>query len=404
MKFNLIFAKKLPVLIFAAACCLSACSKKEPASAPNEALQNETVQAEAGIEMQKLEENIENKDFRFVNAMEGLRIRKSPGMDSEKTGILKNKEKVEVISEVEMPTQIGMLYSNWLEIKTESGFSGFVFGGYLEKSIKDIDAIQEAEGKYADPNGTNFVTIEYRGGKRFRIKTDYPMFGKKTNDMNVDNIDDIFTKNLFFADLGGRGGQSDSFYVRFNLNGQLVFFEESFRADFDDNLNVREEKKAFNETVMKKVSAAADENPRITQDYEESLSTEEEKSAYREIADYLNSKSSFILAHYDSEKPENGTYFYKGNFLMGPETMFVNNELLENCPVKIGTAKTEIYDLLGMPFRLIRDKNTDSISYTMTIKIAEDEEDAQTEISTSIDFCFDKNGVVSQISFLAECI
>ena len=89
---------------------------------------------------------------------------------------------------------------------------------------------------------------------------------------------------------------------------------------------------------------------------------------------------------------------------MEPETMFVNNELLENCPVKIGTAKTEIYDLLGMPFRLIRDKNTDSISYTMTIKIAEDEEDAQTETSTSIDFCFDKNGVVSQISFLAECI
>lgn len=400
--------KKISLLVLAVVCCITACSKKEPVSNPPEPVLNDVNQHVLVLE--NIQDDVaETKDFRYVNAREGLRVRKAPGLDAEKVGFLENREKVEVISETKMTMQIGMLYSSWVEIKTESGLTGFVYGGYLEKSLNDVELIQKIEGRYADASGENFVTIEPMVNQRFRIRTNYPMFEKVFADINWQ---DIFTKNLFFARADGSGGIGGSIAVKFNEKGKLVFIEDLVKCEFDDDLNIVNRQKNYSEVILEKVSDTAEENPRILQDYRDSFPSEK-ANAYRDLALYFYPKRDFIIKNTESEETEDGAYFYKGNYILSTSTIFVNNELLEDGLIKIGSSKSQIYDLLGVPFRIIREKKTDYMEYSMNFYMdnsmnlcfSEDSEGSEEEnvnLSTSICFYFDDKDLVSEINFSAE--
>ena len=186
-------------------------------------------------------------DIRFVNAIEGLPLRKTEFIDSEVIGTLKNKEQVEVLSKSSTSIQIGSLYDNWYEIKTSDNKTGYVFGGYLQKSVETIDIIQQLEGEYLDAKGEYYVTIENTGESwgnlMFRIKTNYPMFNSKI--VNVRPAD-IYSKVLFYNAIDGRGGLGGDITVKFDAEKRLTFHEYIYECDFDPNadelipINIRE--------------------------------------------------------------------------------------------------------------------------------------------------------------------
>lgn len=366
----------------------SGCSKKEAFLKTEENVLDQLSEISESIE--------EKRDYRFVNSKDGLRLRKSPGLDGEKIWFLDNKAKVEVISKVDMTTQIGMLFSDWFEVQTEEGLSGFVFGGYLEKDLNDLEFIQRIEGKYADPNGENFITIEPSVNNKFTLKNNYPIF--EDHLVNI-AFKDLFTKRLFNFDIDGKGGIGGSYFVRFDENENLVFTEDRYILEFDDDLNIIDEQKIFNQVILEKISDTAEENPRISQSYSASLSSGEERKNYLDLFFYLEPQKSFILKKFDLKNFEEDFPLYKENFLIGTTAVFVNNELLSECRIKIGTSKKEVCNLLGIPRRIIRDVGQDYYEYQMIVSANPDKDE---ELSTSIAFYFDEYGKVISIDYSSE--
>ena len=245
--------------------------------------------------------------------------------------------------------------------------------------------------------------------QRFRIRTNYPMFEKVFADINWQ---DIFNKNLFFARADGSGSIGGSIAVKFNEKGKLVFIEDLVKCEFDDDLNIVNRQKNYSEVILEKVSDTAEENPRILQDYRDSFPSEK-ANAYRDLALYFYPKRDFIIKNTESEETEDWAYFYKGNYILSTSTIFVNNELLEDGLIKIGSSKSQIYDLLGVPFRIIREKKTDYMEYSMNFYMdnsmnlcfsedSEGSEEGNVNLSTSICFYFDDKDLVSEIHFSAE--
>lgn len=366
----------------------SGCSKKEAFLKTEENVLDQLSEISESIE--------EKRDYRFVNSKDGLRLRKSPGLDGEKIWFLDNKAKVEVISKVDMTTQIGMLFSDWFEVQTEEGLSGFVFGGYLEKDLNYLEFIQRIEGKYADPNGENFITIEPSVNNKFTLKNNYPIF--EDHLVNI-AFKDLFTKRLFNFDIDGKGGIGGSYFVRFDENENLVFTEDRYILEFDDDLNIIDEQKIFNQVILEKISDTAEENPRISQSYSASLSSGEERKNYLDLFFYLEPQKSFILKKFDLKNFEEDFPLYKENFLIGTNAVFVNNELLSECRIKIGTSKNEVCNLLGIPWRIIRDVGKDYYQYQMVVSANPEKEE---ELSTSIAFYFDEYGKVISIDYSSE--
>lgn len=61
----------------------------------------------------------------------------------------------------------------WIVVRTETGLKGYVFGGYLEESVENIDFIRALEGKYVyntgyiDDYDEKTLTVKYKGGNYF---------------------------------------------------------------------------------------------------------------------------------------------------------------------------------------------------------------------------------------------
>ena len=361
-------------------------------------------------------------DIRFVNAAEGLPLRKTEFVDSEVVGMLKNKEQVEVVSISSSKIQIGPLYDNWYEIRTSDNKTGYVFGGYLEKSVKTIDIIQQLEGEYLDETGKYYVTIEDSGeswgNQMFRIKTNYPMFNEKIVSVR---LADIYSKALYYTAIDGRGGLGGNISVKFDAEKQLTFHEYIFECDFDPDaddlipINIRE---TDNTEILKKSATNLRDKARIVQSSTDSLSKEKNLTAYINFANYLWNQNEFIREHndlyellkeidYDGEYDYEWSFTYKANGIMGPNTAFVNNELLEDGPIKIGMKKADVYDLLGTPSRLIRENKKDYIDYVHSMYMKDFyavNEDGTFYASVSIGFDFDENEVLTNISLLVEGI
>ncbi|MBO4706767.1 MAG: SH3 domain-containing protein [Spirochaetaceae bacterium] len=359
-------------------------------------------------------------DIRFVNAIEGLPLRKTEFIDSEVIGILQNKEQVEVLSKSSTSIQIGSLYDNWYEIKTSDNKTGYVFGGYLQKSVETIDIIQQLEGEYLDEKGEYFVTIENTGESwgnlMFRIKTNYPMFNSKI--VNV-RLADIYSKVLFYNAIDGRGGLGGDITVKFDAEKRLTFHEYIYECDFDPNadelipINIRE---TDNTEILRKTATNLRDKARIVQSANGSLSNERNQAAYKDFTNFLWDKNKFIRDNndlyetlsqidYDGEYDYEWSFTYKSNGIIAGNTSFVNNVLLEDAPIKIGMTKSDVYDLLGIPSRLIRENNKDYIDYFYSMYMKDlYAGDGTFYASTSIGFYFDENDVITKIGLLVEGI
>ncbi len=86
-------------------------------------------------------------DLMYVDSPEGLRIRNQPSLNSEKIGVLYDRMIVKVIEIGELTTIDG-IKSNWIKIlipidtiKNNEKTYGWVFGGYLSKSLKQFTTV-----------------------------------------------------------------------------------------------------------------------------------------------------------------------------------------------------------------------------------------------------------------------
>ena len=68
--------------------------------------------------------------IKYVNAPEGLRVRKSPGINADRIGVLDNATKVIVIKEDEHDVTIDGINGKWTLVESEY-IQGWVFGGFL---------------------------------------------------------------------------------------------------------------------------------------------------------------------------------------------------------------------------------------------------------------------------------
>lgn len=226
---------------------VAGCSKKEE---PKPAQDAQIQQNQEPVQQAKIEQPVE-RDFRFVNSKEGLRIRNKPGTDGEKIGSLKNKEKVEVIAETAVIEKFGLTKAGWLEIKTENNLSGFVFGGYLEKSLDIIDIIQQIEGEYTTDAYKFRVVIEYQGNQQFLVSV-YSVFSSGEPAKKLVKADNIYTEDLFYSGIDGRGGIDGARVIKFDKDKNLIWQEDIYECDFDDDLNPINERESHETGILAK--------------------------------------------------------------------------------------------------------------------------------------------------------
>ena len=228
------------------------CAKKEE---PKTAQGVQFEQSQKNVEKLKIEQTNE-RDFRFVNSKEGLRIRNKPSTDGEKIGSLKNKEKVEVIAETGVIEEFGLIKARWLEINTEDNLTGFVFGGYLEKSPDIIDTIQQVEGEYTAEAYQFKVVIEYIGNQQFEVSV-YSVFSSDTPAEKLIKVGDIYKEDLFYSGIDGRGGIDGARVIKFDKDKNLIWQEDIYECDFDDDLNPINERESHESGILTKTADKA---------------------------------------------------------------------------------------------------------------------------------------------------
>ena len=200
---------------------ITGCSKKN-----NEEIKQSQESQPVRIEQPK------KKEFRYVNSIEGLRIRNKPGTDAEKIGFLKNKEKIEIVSETSFIQIIDKIESTWVEIKTENNITGYVFGGFLEKNLETIDIIQNAEGEYKNKDGMLNLTIKYQGMQEFNISVTAPfLLEPKITTVSVENI---YRDVLFYSSIDEQDGLDGYRVIKFDNDKNLCWHEAIFESEFDE--------------------------------------------------------------------------------------------------------------------------------------------------------------------------
>ncbi len=231
------------ITVFLFALLICGCSKKQTEKIG----QNDSFQDTQII----LNEEPKEKAFCYVNSKEGLRIRNKPGTDGEKIGSLKNKEKIEIIEKDTNIVEIDGIKSNWIKICTEDNVTGYVFGGYLESTLEDIETIQFAEGNYIDETGKYNAVIKYLGNQEFNVSTNYPMFVSMGLEANVVKLQKIFSSELLRIDLDGRGGLYNPMAIKFNDDKQLVFQNDRYEELYNEDGTV-EESEVHSTDILKK--------------------------------------------------------------------------------------------------------------------------------------------------------
>ena len=177
--------------------------------------------------------------------------------------------------------------------------------------------------------------------------------------------------------------------------------------------NIRE---TDNTEILRKTATNLRDKARIVQSANGSLSNEKNQAAYKDFTNFLWDKNKFIRDNndlyetlsqidYDGEYDYEWSFTYKSNGIIAGNTSFVNNVLLEDAPIKIGMTKSDVYDLLGVPSRLIRENNKDYIDYFYSMYMKDlYAGDGTFYASTSIGFYFDENDVITKIGLLVEGI
>ena len=153
------------------------CAKKEN-------IQENGIEAIGNL-IEAEEINHPSEEIMYVNSPEGLRVRKEPGIESERIFLLNDKEKVIVLEKDTTEQIIDGLYGNWFFIETDK-IAGWVFSGYLmnetefETKLTGMNklramalifedfygnpgniSLNENEGSYKYDYGLNTVTVDY---------------------------------------------------------------------------------------------------------------------------------------------------------------------------------------------------------------------------------------------------
>lgn len=142
-------------------------------------------------------------------------------------------------------------------------------------------------------------------------------------------------------------------------------------------------------------------NNRIIENFPNSLSEEKYLSAYKNFVFLLQDKHNFIEKNFDFQ--EGIRKKYKQNEVFACNTKFVNNELLTDSPVKIGMTKDDVYNFFNFPEQSIQKENTEVIDYSYSMYVSRNmESEEKFYASTTVEFFFDENKIITEIFLVAE--
>ena len=183
--------------------------------------------------------NLSIQEIMYVNALEGLRVRKEPSIESEKIFLLNDKEKVFILEKKLTENEIDGIKGNWFLIKTPE-IVGWVFSGYLvnknelivkNKGMNDIfaDAIYFQEKKM---NPIEVELIGYKG----RYKSEFDEY-----EMNVIYIDywsrtKIFDKDIYEDYDPDQYIQMEEKIKNGDNDFKSIFFNQNRRVNNKNNI------------------------------------------------------------------------------------------------------------------------------------------------------------------------
>lgn len=206
-------------LFFALLCLLllASCAKK---------IENQNASADSSEELLEVAENAESERLSslFVNAPDGLELKIAPTAEAAAVCTLKAKQPVTVLVQAKAAEAQAVAAEvdsaeTWLNVKTESGETGFVLSSCIEDSLETIDFIRRVEGSYNE-SGTDSdqkITIKYIGNQKFEVDASWRMFQSK-NLLTAEEIE----KSDFICRSGSREGVQVDYKLHF-VDGELYY-------------------------------------------------------------------------------------------------------------------------------------------------------------------------------------
>lgn len=200
--------KKLILINVVLVLLIISCTKKQVVKLENSTDKiniEKDVQAEATI----------HKTYVFVNAKDCLKLRAEPNLESEKIASLEYKEKVELIEDTLIKENIDGIEGSWLNVKTESGMIGYVFGGYIEKEIGVINYYDKLIGRYnlsSDDGEQGFFEFSFLGNGKVKFTTDHNFFNQEET---IDLYKIINKNNILYETAAEMGFASNWIKITF---------------------------------------------------------------------------------------------------------------------------------------------------------------------------------------------
>lgn len=140
---------------------------------------------------------------------------------------------------------------------------------------------------------------------------------------------------------------------------------------------------------------------RTVTNFQNSLTEEKYRNAYKDLILSLWEKNDFIARNYDTI--EGMHKYYKSNESFACTTIFVNNELLSDIPLKIGMTKDDVLKLLGHPERSVAEEKNEIIDYFLNMYVSKrNVSEWVLDASTAAEFFFDENKVITKIIIVVE--
>ncbi len=226
---------------------LASCAKKT---------ENQNASADSSEELLEVAENAESERLLslFVNAPGGVELKSAPSEQAAAVCTLKDKQPVTVLvqakgAEAQAVAAEVDSAETWLNVKTESGETGFVLSRFIEDSLEMIDLIRRVEGSYNE-SGTDSdqkITIKYIGNQRFEVDANWRMFQSK-NLLTAEEIE----KSDFLCRSGSRDGVQVDYKLHFDGSGlQYDFIGQYWDLDKDGEPANRRESRIS--TTLKKI-------------------------------------------------------------------------------------------------------------------------------------------------------
>ena len=225
---------------------LASCAKKT---------ENQNASADSSEELLEVAENAETERLLrlFVNAPGGVELKSAPYADASAVCALIDKQPVIVMVQAETAAQAGTASAGsaeaWLNVKTESGETGFVLSRFIEDSLEMIDLIRRVEGSYNE-SGTDSdqkITIKYIGNQKFEVDANWRMFQSK-NLLTAEEIE----KSDFLCRSGSRDGVQVDYKLHFDGSGLQYDFIGQY-WDLDKNGNPTNRRESRISTKLKKI-------------------------------------------------------------------------------------------------------------------------------------------------------